>query len=67
MNDAGLITIAAFAAPHEDVRHRVKQLLGSNPVVHVHVDTPIETCRRWDTSGRYLAGERGENSRTSPT
>jgi bifunctional enzyme CysN/CysC len=60
LNDAGLICIAAFVAPHAEVRHRVRQLIGPERFLHVHLSTPIDVCRQRDTTGRYLAAERGE-------
>jgi bifunctional enzyme CysN/CysC len=60
VNDAGQICIAAFVAPHEAVRQRVRALVGADRLLHVHLTTPLDTCRRRDPSGRYAAAERGE-------
>ncbi len=60
VNDSGLICIAAFVAPHEAVREKVRQLIGSERFVHVHLSTPVEICRARDTTGRYLAADRGD-------
>ena len=60
LNDSGLICIAAFVAPHADVRSRASELIGPERVIHIHLSTPVETCRRRDKTGRYLAADRGE-------
>ncbi len=60
LNDAGLICIASFIAPHAEVREKVKQLIGTERFVHVHLETPLEVCRRRDISGIYAAADRGE-------
>jgi bifunctional enzyme CysN/CysC len=60
LNDAGLICIAAFVAPHDDVRQRVRDLIGGDRFLHVHLSTPIHVCRQRDTTGRYDAADLGE-------
>ena len=58
-NDAGLICVAAFMAPHADVRDKVKHLIGQDRFFHVHLNTPVDICRSRDTSGIYDAAEAG--------
>lgn len=60
LNESGLICIAAFVAPHEDVRNRVRDLIGLDRFHHIHLEASLEVCRERDTTGRYLAAERGE-------
>lgn len=60
LNDAGLICIAAFVAPHADVRERVHELIGKDRFLHVYLSTPIDVCRQRDVTSRYLAADRGE-------
>ena len=62
INDAGLICIAAFVAPHEEVRQRVRQLIGPERFVHVHLSASVAVCRQRDATGRYLAADRGQIS-----
>ncbi len=62
VTDAGLICIAAFVAPHADVRERVRGLIGEERFVHIHLSTPVNVCRQRDRTGRYLAADRGEIS-----
>ncbi len=59
LNDSGLICIAAFVAPHEDVRQQVRQRIGADRFLHVHLSTPVDVCRQRDQTGRYDAAEAG--------
>jgi len=59
-NEAGIIVIAAFAAPKADVRERAKELVGSDRFLVVHLDVPVEVARQRDPEGLYDAAERGE-------
>ena len=60
MNDAGLITIAAFVAPHEAVREKAKQLIGRDRVLEVYCTAPMETLRARDQSGAYRLADEGK-------
>ncbi len=60
LNDAGLICIASFVAPSDDVRQRVEKLIGQDRFLVVHVATPIEVCRQRDTKGQYAKADAGE-------
>ncbi len=60
LNDAGLICIAAYVAPSEEVRQKVAQLIGVDRYLVVHVATPVETCRQRDTKGQYEKADAGE-------
>jgi bifunctional enzyme CysN/CysC len=60
INDAGLLVVAAFVAPHEEVREKVKQLIGEDRFLHVHLAASVDVCRKRDSSGRYAAADRGD-------
>ena len=60
LNDAGLICIAAFVAPSEEVRQRAVSELGAGRALVVHVDAPLALCRERDASGRYALADSGE-------
>ena len=60
LNEAGLICLASFVAPSEDVRQKVAQLIGSERFLVVHVATPVEVCRGWDEKGQYAKADAGE-------
>ena len=60
LNEAGLVCIACFVAPSEEIRRKAAKLLGSDRCVVVHVATPIEVCRERDTKGQYALADSGE-------
>jgi bifunctional enzyme CysN/CysC len=60
MNDAGVITIAAFVAPHESVREKAKQLIGLDRVLEVYCTAPMEVLRARDQSGAYKLADAGK-------
>jgi bifunctional enzyme CysN/CysC len=60
MNDAGVITIAAFVAPHESVREKVKQVIGQDRVLEVYCTAPMEVLRARDRSGAYRLADEGK-------
>lgn len=60
MNDAGLICLAAFLSPSEDVRLKAADVVGRNRFLVIHLDAPIEVCRARDQEGMYAAAEAGE-------
>ena len=60
MNDAGVITIAAFVAPHETVREKAKQLIGRDRVLEVYCTAPMDVLRARDQSGAYKLADAGK-------
>lgn len=60
LNDAGMIAICAFVAPHEAVREKAKDVVGRDRFVEVFVDAPLEVCKGRDKEGVYARAERGE-------
>ena len=60
LNDAGLITIAAFVAPHEGVRGKVKQLIGPDRVLEIFCTAPMEVLRERDQYGMYQMADEGK-------
>jgi bifunctional enzyme CysN/CysC len=63
MNDAGLIAIGAFVAPHESVRERAKDLIGRDRVLEVYCTAPMEVLRARDHSGAYKLADAGTIAR----
>jgi bifunctional enzyme CysN/CysC len=59
-NDAGLLCICAFVAPHEAVRARARQLIGDDRVLVVHLSAPVDVCRARDSTGLYARADAGE-------
>jgi len=60
LNDAGLICVAAFVSPSEEVRQKVGKLIGEQRFLVVHVATPIDVCRQRDKKGQYKKADAGE-------
>jgi len=60
INQAGMICLASFVAPSEDVRNKVGKLIGEQQFIVVHVATPIDVCRERDTKGQYAKADAGE-------
>jgi bifunctional enzyme CysN/CysC len=60
LNDAGLIVICAFVAPHEAVRQRAREVIGAERFMEVYLSCPIEVCRQRDRSGLYKMADEGK-------
>lgn len=60
INDAGLICIAAFVAPNEEVRQKAAEVIGRDRFLVVHLTTPLEVCRQRDEEGHYQQADSGE-------
>ncbi len=58
--DTGIITIAAFISPSNDIREKAADIIGRDDFVEVYVSTPIEECERRDVKGLYAKARRGE-------
>ncbi len=60
MNDAGLICLASFLAPQEEVRQKAADVVGRNRFFVIHLDAPVEICRQRDQEGLYALADTGE-------
>jgi bifunctional enzyme CysN/CysC len=60
LNDAGLITIGAFVAPHESVREKARQVIGTDRYLEVYCTAPMDVLRSRDTSGAYKMADEGK-------
>ena len=58
--DTGIITIAAFISPSNDIREMAANIIGKDDFLEVYVSTPIEECERRDVKGLYAKARRGE-------
>lgn len=58
--DTGIITIAAFISPNNELRKMAAGIIGKDDFVEVYVDTPIEVCEQRDVKGLYAKARRGE-------
>jgi bifunctional enzyme CysN/CysC len=59
LNDAGMICVCAFVAPHEAVRQKARQVIGPDRFIEVYLSAPIEVCKQRDPSGAYRLAEEG--------
>ena len=58
--DTGIITIAAFISPSNDIREMAANIIGKDDFLEVYVSTPIEECERRYVKGLYAKARRGE-------
>ena len=58
--DTGIITIAAFISPNNQLREMASRIIGKDDFMEVYVSTPIEECERRDVKGLYAKARRGE-------
>lgn len=58
--DTGIITIAAFISPNNDIRKMAADIVGAESFVEVYVSTPLEECERRDVKGLYAKARKGE-------
>ena len=58
--DTGIVTLAAFISPNNDIREMAADIIGRDDFVEVYVSTPIEECERRDVKGLYAKARRGE-------
>jgi bifunctional enzyme CysN/CysC len=59
MLDAGLIVMASLISPFRAERRMVRELMAPGEFVEIHVDAPIELCRRRDPKGLYRKADAG--------
>ena len=58
--DTGIITIAAFVSPTEDLRQLAEQIIGKDDFKEIYISTPLAECERRDVKGLYARARRGE-------
>jgi len=54
------VVICAAVSPYRATRDEVRDMVGTEQFVEVHVDTPIEVCEQRDIKGMYAKARRGE-------
>jgi len=60
INNAGLICLAAFVAPSEEVRQRAADVVGRDRFLVVHLSAPVEVCRQRAEGNQYAQAEAGD-------
>lgn len=58
--DTGIITIAAFISPSNDLRCMASDIIGAEDFKEVYISTPLEVCEARDVKGLYAKARRGE-------
>ncbi len=58
--DAGLIVLVSFISPYRAERMLARERVEVGEFVEIHVDTPIEECRRRDPKGLYAKADAGQ-------
>ena len=58
--DTGIITVAAFISPTNDLRAMARDIIGADDFLEVYVSTPLAECERRDVKGLYARARRGE-------
>jgi adenylylsulfate kinase len=58
--DAGVIVFTAFISPYRSDRDQVRDIMGQDDFIEVHVATDLETCESRDAKGLYAKARKGE-------
>ena len=58
--DTGIITLAAFISPNNDIREMAARIIGKEDFMEIYFSTPLEECDRRDVKGLYAKARRGE-------
>lgn len=58
--DTGIITLAAFISPNNDMREMAANIIGKQNFMEIYISTPLEECERRDVKGLYAKARRGE-------
>ncbi|MDK2909271.1 MAG: adenylylsulfate kinase [Bacteroidales bacterium] len=59
---SGIITINCFIAPTEELRRMIAGIIGSDDLIEVFADCPLEICEQRDTKGLYKMAREGKIS-----
>lgn len=58
--DTGIVTIACFVSPTEELRQMAREIIGGKDFCEVYIATPLSECERRDVKGLYARARRGE-------
>lgn len=59
-SDAGVVTIASFITPNNDLRATAREIIGGDDLLEVYVKASFETCAARDVKGLYAKARAGE-------
>ncbi len=57
---AGHLVVVSFVSPSRSDRAAARNQVGPERFLEVHVETPVEVCRKRDPKGLYAKADRGE-------
>jgi adenylylsulfate kinase len=58
--NCGVITLAAFISPTNEIRKQAMSIIGEENFVEIFVNPPLDVCEQRDTKGLYEKARRGE-------
>lgn len=58
--DTGIITVAAFISPSEQLRNMAREIVGAERFLEVYLSTSLEECERRDVKGLYAKARAGK-------
>jgi adenylylsulfate kinase len=58
--NCGVITLAAFISPTNEIRRQAMDIIGEENFIEVFVNPPLEVCEQRDTKGLYQKARKGE-------
>lgn len=58
--ETGVITIAAFISPTEELRRLARDIIGERDFKEIYISTSLAECERRDVKGLYARARRGE-------
>jgi adenylylsulfate kinase len=58
--NCGVITIAAFISPTNEIRKLARSIIGEEDFIEIFVNPPLEVCEQRDTKGLYKKARKGE-------
>lgn len=58
--NCGVVTIAAFISPTEQIRQMAADIIGKDDFFEIYVNTPLEVCEERDVKGLYKKARQGE-------
>jgi adenylylsulfate kinase len=56
----GIITISSFISPTNEIRNMTRTIIGTDNLIEIFVNAPIEICEERDVKGLYKKARSGE-------
>jgi adenylylsulfate kinase len=58
--DAGVVTVASFITPNNDLRANARKIIGDHDLLEIYVKASFETCAERDVKGLYAKAKAGQ-------